>query len=276
MTTTTAKTVGHIITWQSPVNVTIDALRAALGAAQLDAKLARDLHDYHRLARTARSLARESTGTKRIARPIDGKRARQLTREQSESDGLRYEREAVLAIGDTGALTCDAPELAAAATAAYDAAGVKRSASDITRLIKRIVEHAGSDLMPLREQGGVYFVPEGHAIIGKLRTLLQHIGGSLRTFDCTIGHGSDESIASVVSDYLLSEIESLRASVAELDSDARADVKARRIERLGELRGKMAAYATLLSASAERVQSALSAADIEIVTKLSAPATVTA
>lgn len=268
-----SKAVGHIITWQSPTSVTLGALRDGLAAAGIDTKLARDLSDYSKLARTARGLARGTHGAdsqKRIARPIDGKRARQLTREQKENDGLRYNREAVLELSDAGTLRVDAPELVDAAVAEFAAVKERRSASDVTRLVKRIVEHAGTDLMPLREQGGVYFVPSGHVVVDQLAKLLGAIGGSLRKFACTMGDGSEASIAAVVSEYLVSEINALRESVAELDSDARNDVKTRRMERLGELRAKMAAYADLLSTGASTVQSALDAADKMIVAKLSA------
>lgn len=269
MSTLPSKAVGHIITWQSPTSVTIAALRDGLAVAGLDAKLARDLSDYSKLARTARGMTRGSE-TKRIARPIEGKRARQLTREHKENDGLRYNREAVLELSDAGTLRVDAPELVDAAVAEFNAVKERRTASDVTRLIKRVVEHAGSDLMPLRDQGGVYFVPSGHVVVDQLAKLLGHVGGSLRKFACTMGDGSNESIAAVVSDYLVGEIAALRESVAELDSDARADVKARRMERLGELRAKMTAYADLLAASASTVQTALDAADKMIVAKLSA------
>jgi hypothetical protein len=268
------KAVGHIITWQSPTSVAIAALRAGLALAGIDPKLARDLSDYSKLARTARGLSKSDSATKRIARPVEGKRARQLTREHAENGGLRYDREAMLALNENGRLVVDAPEIEAAARAAFDSAQERRSASDVTRLIKRIVESAGSDLMPLRDQGGVYFVPSGHAVVAQLETLLGHVGGSLRKFAVTIGDGSEQSIAAVVADYLSSEIAALRESVAELDSDARADVKARRMERLAELRAKLAAYSTLLAASAGTVQSALDSADAAIVAKLTGNAAV--
>lgn len=265
--------IGHIITWQSPTTVMLAVLRDALVKASLDAKLARDLHDYSKLARTARGMTKHTSGSKRIARPVEGRRARQLTRERQSANadgGLIYDREAMLAVDDHGALKCDAPELSAAASAEFALVGDRRTASDVTRLVKRVVESAGSDLMPLRDQGGVYFVPSGHAVVTQLSTLLSAIGGSLRTFACTMGDGSTASVASVVSDYLLGEIKELRASVDELDSDARADVKSRRLARLGELRTKLSAYATLLATSARRVADELDQADKLIVTKLSA------
>jgi hypothetical protein len=119
--------------------------------------------------------------------------------------------------------------------------------------------------VPVREQGGTYFVPANHDVVARLRLLLEGIGGRLNTFAVTLGHGTDDSIADTLADYLLGQIKELKDSVSDLTPDARADVRQRRMQRAGELRQRLDSYKTLLAASAERVSNELERVDAQLV-----------
>lgn len=264
--------VGYIISWRVPTIVELKQLRDGLTAAGLDPDLAPDLKPASRLARTAGFIAKLTSAddAKKLSRPV-GHGARQITREEAASaDQLTYTREAGLQLAADGyTIECDDPLLAQMVPEASKTVFVTRTASDVTRLVQRIVENSGSDLIPVREKGGAYFVPSGHGIITQVQTLLSHIGGDLSTFACTIGHGSDESIANAITDYLLKQIEELQTSVNDLnEKGVRSDVKSRRLTRVAALRERLGAYATLISTQSAKLTQALDTAEATLLARL--------
>lgn len=270
MNTTTPA--GHIVAWKVPSSVPVDSLTKAMQAAAIPAELLGDLQPRHALARAMRDMVKSSP---RIARrlPKDdlGHPRMQITVESLKGERLEYTREAIVTLMDTG--TVAVSDTTASATAADNAALAgevdrllgehlaQRLTNDLTRLVQRVVNQAGADLVPVREQGGAYFVPHGHDVVDRLRTLLEGIGGRLNTFAVTLGHGSEDSIADTLADYLLGQIKELKDSVNDLTPETRADVRQRRMQRAGELRQRLDAYRSLLSASAERVGNELERVD---------------
>lgn len=265
--------VGHVVTWRVPSKVALAALVAALGEAGIPEDMAGDLHPRHALARALRDLAREAPRiARRLAPDASGRPRMQLTREYTRGAGLEYDREAILTLDGVNVL----PDEPAAQPVATEAARLlsehlgQRLTSDLTRLVQRVVESAGTDLVPIRDQGGAYFIPRGAAVVAQLSVLLERIGGKLALFAVTLGHGSDDSIATTLADYLLGQIAELRASCAEVGADARSDVRARRLDKVAGLRSRLGAYRTLLAATAENVGTALDAAETELLAKLTA------
>jgi hypothetical protein len=260
--------IGHIITWRVPARVTLDSLRAAMSEAGIPEELAGDLHPRHALARALHEMAH---GQPRIVRRLpadDQDQPRmQLTREYLSKVGLEYQRECVLTLvgsvvrGDDAAIAVEAQRLL------EEHIGT-RLTSDLTRLVQRVVEDSGTDLIPVREQGGAYFVPAGAAVVAKLAILLERIAGRISMFAVTIGHGSDESIANTLADYLINQIGEFRTSIEGLGEDARSDVRARRIERIGALRMRLDSYRTLLAASADRVANVLREAEGDLLARI--------
>lgn len=260
--------IGHIITWRVPARVSLDSLRAAMSEAGIPEALAGDLHPRHALARALREMAQ---GQPRIVRRLpadDQDRPRmQLTREYLSGVGLAYERESVLTL-DGGVVRGDHAGIATEAQRLLQEHIDTRLTNDLTRLVQRVVEEAGTDLVPVREQGGAYFVPAGAAVVAKLAILLERIAGKLSTFAVTIGHGTDQSIADTLADYLISQIGEFRKSIEGLGEDARSDVRTRRIERIATLRQRLDGYRTLLAASADRVAGVLSEAEGALLAKI--------
>lgn len=265
--------VGYIISWKVPGTVQIDTLRVALRNAGMTdpLELAPDLKPAQVVARSAGFIAKLTSqdDAKRLARPVHHT-ARQITREETVSDALTYTREASLKLNDqTQQIDCDDPGIAAMLPETIKTVHDTRTASDVTRIVQRLVEDAGSDLIPVREQGGAYFVPDGHSVIGRVGIFLKNIGGELSKFACTLGHGSDESIANTITDYLLKQIGELKESVEELNEGGiRSDVKSRRLSRVAELRDRIRAYHTLIQAQESKLEQELTRAEATLLAKL--------
>lgn len=263
--------IGFIVSWHVPAIVKLADLRQGLVNAHLDAsELAPDLQPRSLVSRSAALIAktRSSKDVKRLARPVAPK-ARQITREEHGGfDTLSYTRETGIQYDDTAnRLTCDDPTVDVDATARE--IDETRTASDVTRVMQRIVDGAGSDLIPVREQGGAYFIPAGSGVIGQMDTVLQAIGGNLSRFACTIGHGSEASVANVITDYMLKQIGELKQAVEELnETGIRADVKSRRLTRVAELRERIYAYRTLIGAQEQTLATALNDAETVLLMKL--------
>lgn len=267
--------IGFIISWQVPSTVALADLRRGISKTGLDTfDLAPDLDPASIVARSAGLVAKLASAkdVKRLARKVEHK-TRQITREDHDAaTGLTYTREMTLSFDDaTHALVDDAGVPQSAIQYEIE---TSRRASDVTRIIQRIVEQAGSDLIPVRKQGGAYFVPAGHVVIDKVRTVIEHVAGRLDTFACTIGHGdaanqTGQSVANVITDYLLGQIEELKEAVAELNEGSiRSDVKSRRLSRVAELKDRLANYASLLGAQHGTVSTALDQAEDALLAKL--------
>jgi hypothetical protein len=264
--------VGAIVSWRVPTVVDLALLRAGITAAGLDPQeLAPDLKPPSLVARAAGYIARNTSGSdsRRLARPVTHM-SRQITREDVVLDHLQYTAEAAIGFDDaTFSLTCDDPTIALTLKETASTIATTRTAGDVTRIVQKIVEAAGSDLIPVREQGGAYFIPAGHNVIGQVDRLLTHIGGELSQFACTIGHGSDASIANVITDYLLKQINELKTSITELnETGIRSDVKSRRLSRVAELRERIGAYSTLIQAQGSKLTDALNVAEASLLAKL--------
>lgn len=269
---TTNTPAGFIISWALPDVVPLQKLRDGLKSANLlPDELAPDLKPAQMVARLAGYIAKHTSvkDIKKLARPI-GHTSRQITREEKDAGDLRYTREAQIKLNEiTLQIECDDPEITKQLPQLTTMIFETRTASDVTRIIQRIVEEAGSDMIPVRDQGGAYFIPSGHTVMGKLATVLQGVDGELSQFACTLGHGSDESVANTITDYLLKQVKELEDSVAELgEKKVRSDVKSRRLSRVAELRDKMRAYESLIGLQGSKLSSALGKAEEMLLARL--------
>jgi hypothetical protein len=267
--------IGFIVSWHVPATVALADLRSGLRAAGLDPmELAPDLQPRSLVSRSAALIAKahSTKDVKRLARPVDAK-TRQITVEEHSisGDSLQYGSEARIKYDDVQKVLISKEISNTILDEASKTVDDTRTASDVTRVMQRIVNDAGTDLIPVREQGGAYFIPVGSGVITQMDTVLSAIGGSLTRFACTIGHGSEASVANVITDYMLKQIAELKAAVDELnEAGIRADVKSRRLTRVSELRERIAAYTTLVGAQKDTLVQALDAAEVVLLAKLGA------
>jgi hypothetical protein len=272
--------VGYILSWRVPSVVSLSALRHGVAEIGLDPfALVPDLDAGSQVARTAGKVARSMSrkDSKRLARKVEYEK-RQITAESNTGEALHYSRDfAVEFDKTTGEVVTSLGE--SLATVQQEVLMTRR-AMDVTRVVQRVIESAGSDLMPVREQGGAYFVPAGHEVIDKVERVVEGVGGRLSRFACTIGHqdvrkpgrkadATGESVANTIADYLLAQIGDLNKAVAELkESGTRSDARRNRLTTVATLKDRLQNYAGLLGAQSSIIGQALGQAEEALLSKL--------
>src|SRR5262245_11004625 len=213
------KFLGEVISWTCPgVAVRYGDLQTALREADLDETVARQLLPRHAFARACRKLARE-----RIIRQVSEDAATitfQLTHESKAGDRFEYTLETMLALEKaTGRVSCELPGLATLAQELLDQAIATRNGGDITRCVQRLFE-LKADLFPIRDRGGVYFVPGDHAsFVDRVQQFLGKVNGRLARFPVPAGtpHG-DRSVRDAVSNGIAGMIQRSEEHTSELQS----------------------------------------------------------
>jgi len=263
-TTSDPGQLGWIVSWKVPSEVPLTGLRDALRTAGMDTDLAGDMTTQNALRRALREMNKD-----RVIRKLrcDGDNIYfQITHEDRQETKIEYWREAEVCLDGAGNVTCDVPELAAEARLLLNEHLAKRLTTDLTRLLQRVFDKRKADLVPIREQGGAYFVPEHcQELVDQSRALLRAIGGNLRSFAVRLGCGDTKaSVAESLSQYLSELVGEFRESLEGVTSETRGDVLERRAGRINELRQKMTNYAGLLGGFAEVLAQDIDAADKQL------------
>jgi hypothetical protein len=260
---------GEVISWTCPaVTVRYRAVIEALRESELDEKVARELAPRHAFTRACKKLARE-----RIIRQVSEDEATitfQFTSEKKEGDRFQYELETLLTLDkSTGKVSCPLTGLATLAQEHLDECIASRNGSDITRLIQRLFERQ-ADLFPIRERGGVYFVPQEHAgFVDSIQTFLGKVNGRLARFPVPAGtaHG-DRSVKDAVASGIAALIEEHREAIETFGEDTRPSTLERAAERIRLTRHKVAAYAEYLAEERTRLERDLTLASSELRAKV--------
>jgi hypothetical protein len=203
----------------------------------------------------------------------------QMTHETITESAATYSREAEVALDcTTGKVSCDDPTIGMEAQRLLDDHTGKRLCTDLTKLLQKYFETRAADLIPIREQGGAYFVPEMHAaLVESARVLLNSIGGKLRTFAVRLGsNDTAESVADSFAGYMQDLIREFRTSCAGLSEESRSDAKANRMATIASLKQKLELYSGLLAGFADTISQEVSAAEVELLRALASPAQVKA
>ena len=232
----------------------LTGLVEALRDAGLDEGVARELAPRHAFSRACKKLSEA-----RIIRAV-GEDARhitfQFTKESRGSDRYEYTLETRLALEKaTGRVSCDLPGLATLAQEELDRCIAARNGADVTRAIQRLFER-NADLFPIRDKGGVYFVPERHSsFVDKIDRLVKALNGSLRRFPVPAGtpHG-DRSVREAVASGIGALIAEHRAAIAGFGGDTRPDTIGRAAERIRLTRHKVDGYACYLAEERSRLE----------------------
>lgn len=271
----TTLTHGDVVTWESRGEYSLTTIRKALETAKFDSrKLIRDMLPRHAFARACHNLAES-----RIIRKLEEGESTikfQFTKEVLKSRGFEYDPEAFLTLDKvTGKLTGQATEesekLCEEARKHMDREVGLRKASDVTRLIKRIFarSEAHSELMPLRSQGGAYFVPARYYdFLDRLETFAGQVGTEIGRFPIASGtvHG-DRSLSAVVSSYLKDMINEYEKKIEELEDDSSEATLARRAKSVVEVKTKIDCYASYLTTTRENLMEQLAEASKKLAAK---------
>lgn len=260
---------GTIVSWRVPKEVPIQALRDSLRSAGLDEALAGDMEPRNALRRALRDM-KEGRVIRKLRQDGDCLYF-QFTREFLDEREITYVKETELCLDEpTGAVSCEVAEIEQTASKLLAEHIAKRLTSDLTRLIQKLYEARGADLIPIRPQGGAYFVPEVHVdLVKSTKMLLDAIGGKLHPWAVRLGCGdTKESVADVMAEYLTELITEFRASCEDVNGGSRKDVQLRRQERVSELRQKLEMYRGLLGAFAEKIGGVINKAEEDLLKKL--------
>jgi hypothetical protein len=255
---------GEVISWTCPCgSVPFTALLEALREAGLDESAARALAPRHAFARACHKLAQA-----RIIRQVgedDTAITFQFTSERKEDDRYCYELETLLTLEKaTGKVSCPLPGLATLAQEELDRCIKARTGSDITRVVQRLFDRQ-ADLFPIRDKGGVYFVPQEHAaFIGRIQAFLGKVNGRVARFPVPAGttHG-DASVKDAVANGIAALIDEHREAISAFGSDTRPSTLERAGQRVRLVRHKLSSYAAYLQEERERLEKDLAeAADL--------------
>jgi len=252
---------GEVIAWGcSGVTVRHSGLIEALRDGGLDESAARELAPRHAFTRACKKLSE-----RRIIRQVAEDAhtlSFQFTSEERDGDRFRYDLEALLTLEKaTGKVSCALAGLATLAQEALDDCIEARGGADVTRVIQRLFER-NADLFPIRDHGGVYFVPAEHAaFLDRVDRFVRRLNGTMRRFPVPAGtpHG-DRSVREAVASGIASLVDEHRSAVESFGSDTRPATVERAAERIKQTRYKLEAYAAYLGDERERLERGLAAA----------------
>lgn len=260
---------GEIVTWESPETVSFSAMKDAARDAGLDAdKFIREMLPRNAFKRACHQL--DENRVIRVVTDVDDTMTFQFTKEYLSAGEFHYATEAFIELDKkTGNCTCtEIPSLGDEATRLVNEQMGKRSASDVTRLVQAIFRQNG-DLIPIRRQGGAYFVPKRHETYADaVANFLSAIGGTMRRWEIMAGSKASESAAQSVRDEMERLCKDFRQTCEDITTESSDDVKERRYLRYRELSGKLDAYSDLLAGYAEECRSNLEDAKRDLNAKL--------
>jgi hypothetical protein len=252
------KMLGEIITWKiQGVAISHADLLSGLKAIDLDCDVAKGLAPRNAFARACSKLDSE-----RIIRKIAEDHATitfQFTREALEEGKFSYHFESLLFLNKhSGNITSENLELEQLAKEEFGRCVEARTANDVTRLVQRLFErHA--DLFSIRDQGGVYFVPEvHHDFIAKVERFVRNIGGSLQRFPIPAGSPQgNRAVQEAVAHGLQAIIDEHLQAVQKFGEDTRPDTLRRAEEKVRATKLKLEGYSFYLDQKREDLEASL-------------------
>ena len=252
------KMLGEIITWKiQGVAISHADLHSGLMASDLDCDVAKELAPRNAFARACSKLDSE-----RIIRKVAEDHAIitfQFTREALEEGKFSYHFESLLFLNKhSGCITSENLELEKLAKEEFGRCMEARTANDVTRLVQRLFErHA--DLFSIRDQGGVYFVPEvHHDFIAKVERFVRNIGGSLQRFPIPAGSPQgDRAVQEAVAHGLQTIIDEHLQAVQKFGEDTRPDTLRRAEEKVRATKLKIEGYSFYLDKKREDLEASL-------------------
>jgi hypothetical protein len=258
---------GNIASWESPKDeVLFSDLRTALDINGFDEELAKELAPRNAFSRACKQMCEDRVIDK--VEETDKQIKFQLTKKALVGTELEYTKECDLFLDkESGRVDGSNEQLAKHAEALVIHHQNVRCSADITRLIQKIFQTAGGDLVPLRKQGGVYFVPHTHTdLIHRIGSLMAAIGGTLNLFAVDAGdEKTKESVANQMTDHLLALIGDFKNSCRGISADTATSTLERRVETAQQIRGKLESYQSLLSGYASKISTEIEDAEREFI-----------
>lgn len=251
---------GEIITWNpGKTGFSHTDVVTALKDTGLNHEVAREMLPRHAFTRAAKKLSEN-----RVIDVVNQDHEDikfQFTKRFIEENEWKYAKECYLTLNKkTGKISCSVTELETAAQDALDKAMEERTAADITKIITKLFD-AEADLFPIRDQGGVYFVPQQYeSFVVKVENFVTRLGGRVNRFPVPADtQQGDKSVQDAIINGLGMVIKDHEEAVAGFGVDTRHDTLERAAEKIKATRVKIEAYAHYLN---ERRQEMLDAVEV--------------
>lgn len=260
---------GEVITWKpgDEVKKHTDVIQA-LKDSGLDEKVAREFLPRHAFTRAAKKLAEEKVID--VLREDSVEVTFQITKRFLSGDEWVYDKETLLSLNKTtGKVQCPINSLEVFAQQELDRCMEARTTNDITKVVQTLFEHH-ADLMPFREQGGVYIVPIEHqGFVDKIDSFLKKLGGNVRRLPIPAGTNTgDQTVQECVTDYLEGLIGDHNIAVMGFGVDTRADTLQRAAEKIKATKVKIEAYAHYLSGKAEELKAQVEESNTKLIDRI--------
>ena len=252
--------IGEIVSWVAPHSVAFGTLQAAMTHCNLPQSLALDMRPSNAWRRAVHHLTenrviRETYSDEDVIRF-------QFTSEYLDITEFKYTKECDLSLDKkSGIVTCTDYGVEQRAQHLINTEMQKRNANDVTRIIQKLFRQA-SDLIPIRQQGGVYFVPESASDVpDRVAHFLRQIGGSIQRFEISGDGKSGESVATSIRDVIYKMVDEAHESVTLLSTLTDEDNDRQQEKTLANIsaaQAKLDAYRDLLQDYTTDVEDALS------------------
>ena len=272
---TDQKLLGQVICWRAEGPHPYANVKKALQEADLDEAVARERLPQHAFARAARSLSDDRVID--IIKTEKDEIVFQFTKkaldEDSEEGGHQwsfYKEAKVRLDKTTGKITCvKFPELEKKAQQELDKHLQQRTTNDISLIIQKQFER-NADLIPFRDQGGVYIVPiESRTFLDKIDNFLQKLGGSMKRLPIPAGDSKgDATFQSCLEEYLKDIVDRHKKSVSDFTPETKPTAAASIAERINATKLKVEAYAHYLKDKSEGLLEMINETRTELVGKI--------
>lgn len=202
----------------------------------------------------------------------------QLTREEKGSAIFSYTYETILSLNKENGIiaSVDSPALEEVARREFQRALLIRGSSDLSLLIKKLIQREG-DLVPLADAGGVYFFPAagGKAdapFLDKLNAFCSAVAGRLNRLPIPKGSGGDDTVGALMEQHLKGLVSSYHDHVLKFDESTREKTLDTWTVKVQELKLKIEGYAVMLKDRQAALLSGLDRVNEELVRRVTASA----
>lgn len=261
---------GEIVAWKAAGPHKFKHVVKSLEDAGLDPKVVRE-----RLPRNAFARSLKELGKNKVVDVLSDDKDTmtfQFSGKQLDTEGkeILYSAEDFLTLTkDTGIVASKNQDLAKKAQDLVNENLVKWTTGDITSVIQRLFDqHA--DLIPVREQGGAYFVFASQLpFVDKIEGFLLKLGGKMKRFPVPEGSkAGDAAVQDSLTDYLAKLVADHEAAIENFDASTREGTFTEAAERINLTRTKIQAYAQLLTDQGKELLEGVDSANVRLAEKV--------